>query len=51
VTEEVTAANELGTTGLRLNRQLPATPDEVFRYLSEPELMRQWMSPLGSAEA
>jgi uncharacterized protein YndB with AHSA1/START domain len=39
------------TTGLRLNRHLPAPPDEVFRYLSQPQLMGLWMSPVGNAQA
>jgi uncharacterized protein YndB with AHSA1/START domain len=51
MTGDARAATEPGSTGLRLERHLPAPPDEVFRYLSEPELMRQWMSPVGSAEA
>ncbi|HEY7280106.1 MAG TPA: SRPBCC domain-containing protein [Actinomycetota bacterium] len=39
------------TTGLEIRRVLPATPEEVFRAWTDPELMARWMSPVGTAEA
>ncbi|MDQ4006234.1 MAG: SRPBCC domain-containing protein, partial [Actinomycetota bacterium] len=36
---------------VEISRILPATPDEVFRAWTDPEQLRQWMSPIGAAEA
>lgn len=38
-----------GTVEVR--RSLPAPVEEVFRWWTEPDLLRRWMSPTGSVEA
>ncbi len=36
---------------VEVRRRLAAPIEEVFRWLTEPERLCQWMSPVGSAEA
>ena len=36
---------------LEIRRELPAPVEEVFKWWSEPDLLRQWMTPVGTAEA
>ncbi|HEV3235280.1 MAG TPA: SRPBCC domain-containing protein [Candidatus Dormibacteraeota bacterium] len=36
---------------LEVTRRLSAPAAEVFRWWTEPELLRQWMSPVGTVEA
>ncbi len=38
-------------TALEVRRVMPGPPAEVFRALTDPELMSRWMSPVGAAEA
>jgi uncharacterized protein YndB with AHSA1/START domain len=38
-------------TSVEVRRRLPAPPDEVFRWWTEPELMQKWMTPTGDVEA
>jgi len=38
------------TSSLEIRRLLPAPIDEVFRWWTEPTLMREWMTPVGSCE-
>ncbi|HET6301003.1 SRPBCC domain-containing protein [Microbacterium sp.] len=35
------------TIGLRVSREVPATPDEVFTAYTDPEAQRVWLSQLG----
>jgi uncharacterized protein YndB with AHSA1/START domain len=37
-------------TSLELRRRLPATAAEVFAAWTNPELMAQWLSPVGHSE-
>jgi uncharacterized protein YndB with AHSA1/START domain len=39
------------TTEVELRRHLPAPPEEVFRAWTDPELMSQWLTPVGTATA
>ena len=34
-------------TAVRLQRRIPATPDEVYRAWLEPDVMRRWLAPEG----
>jgi len=36
---------------VEIHRRLPAPIGEVFRWLTEPELLGQWMTPIGTVEA
>ena len=36
---------------VEVSRLLPAPADEVFRWWTEVDLLRRWMSPVGSVEA
>ena len=36
---------------VEIERRVPAAIDEVFRWWTEPGRLRQWMSPVGTAEA
>lgn len=36
---------------VQVRRLLPATPEEIFRAWTDPEQIRHWMSPVGTAEA
>jgi len=40
-----------GPESIEIWRLVPAPVDEVFRWWTEPDLLRQWMSPVGSVEA
>lgn len=42
---------QLQTTSIEIRRMLPAPPAAVFRAWTNPELMRQWLSPLDVAAA
>jgi uncharacterized protein YndB with AHSA1/START domain len=42
----VTAPGEI-----EIRRSLPEPITEVFRWWTEPELLRQWMSPVGTVDA
>lgn len=35
------------TIGLRLTRELPGTPDEVYDAYTDPDAQRRWLSALG----
>jgi uncharacterized protein YndB with AHSA1/START domain len=35
---------------VEIRRTLPAPIDEVFRWWTEPALMREWMTPVGSCD-
>ncbi|MEP6753731.1 MAG: SRPBCC domain-containing protein [Candidatus Dormiibacterota bacterium] len=39
------------TNQVEVRRVLPAPVDEVFRWWTEPALLRRWMSPVGEVEA
>jgi len=34
-------------TAVRLQRRIPAPPDEVYRAWLDPELIRRWLAPAG----
>jgi uncharacterized protein YndB with AHSA1/START domain len=36
---------------VEIERRLPAPVDEVFRWWTDPERLREWMSPVGTVEA
>jgi uncharacterized protein YndB with AHSA1/START domain len=36
---------------IEIRRQLPAPIGEVFRWWTAPELLAEWMTPIGQAEA
>lgn len=38
-------------TSVEVRRRLPAPPEEVFRWWTEPELMQRWRTPTGEVEA
>jgi uncharacterized protein YndB with AHSA1/START domain len=38
-------------TEIEITRLLPAPASEVFRWWTEADLLRRWMSPVGSVEA
>jgi uncharacterized protein YndB with AHSA1/START domain len=40
-----------GPGSVEIRRRLPAPIAEVFRWWTEPERVREWMSPTGSVEA
>ncbi len=40
-----------GPGTIEIRRRFPAPIAEVFRWWTEPELLQEWMSPTGSAEA
>jgi uncharacterized protein YndB with AHSA1/START domain len=44
------AAEPRRDTSVELRRVLPVSPDEVFAAWTDPELMSQWLSPVGHAE-
>lgn len=36
---------------IEIRRELPAPVEEVFRWWSKPDLLCQWMTPIGTADA
>jgi uncharacterized protein YndB with AHSA1/START domain len=40
----------MSTLAVEIRRTLPAPIDEVFRWWTEPALMREWMTPVGSCD-
>lgn len=36
---------------IEIRRRLPASIDEVFRWWTDPELLQEWMTPVGTVEA
>ena len=40
-----------GPETIEIRRRLPAPIAEVFRWWTEPDRLREWMSPTGSVEA
>jgi len=40
-----------GTGVIEIRRRLPAPAAEVFRWWTEADLLREWMSPVGTVEA
>ncbi len=36
---------------IEIRRSLPAPIAEIFRWWTDPELLRQWMSPIGTVHA
>jgi len=36
---------------IEIHRRLPAPIREVFRWWTDPELLREWMTPVGTVEA
>ncbi len=36
---------------IEIHRRLPASIDEVFRWWTEPELLQEWLTPVGTVEA
>jgi uncharacterized protein YndB with AHSA1/START domain len=36
---------------VEIHRRLPAPIGEVFRWWTDPELLREWMTPVGTVEA
>lgn len=40
-----------GSHVIEIRRRLPAPIGEVFRWWTEPDLLRQWMAPIGTVEA
>lgn len=36
---------------IEIHRRLPASIGEVFRWWTEPALLREWMTPIGNVEA
>ena len=36
---------------IEIRRRLPAPIAEIFRWWTDPELLRQWMSPIGTVDA
>jgi uncharacterized protein YndB with AHSA1/START domain len=36
---------------LELRRRIPAPIDEVFRWWTEPDRLREWMTPVGTVDA
>ena len=40
-----------GRASVELERRLPASIAEVFRWFTEPDLMARWMTPVGTATA
>jgi uncharacterized protein YndB with AHSA1/START domain len=36
---------------LDIRRRLPAAVDDVFRWWTDPELLREWMTPIGTVDA
>jgi uncharacterized protein YndB with AHSA1/START domain len=41
----------IGSGEIEIRRRLPAPIAEVFRWWTDPELLREWMSPMGSVDA
>jgi len=41
----------IDTRVIEIRRRLPAPIAEVFRWWTEPELLREWMTPVGTVEA
>ena len=39
------------TNQVEVQRVLPASVDEVFRWWTEPALLQRWMSPVGTVDA
>ena len=36
---------------IEIHRRLPAPIDEVFRWWTDPSLLEEWMTPIGTVEA
>jgi uncharacterized protein YndB with AHSA1/START domain len=36
---------------IEINRRLPAPIGEVFRWWTDPDLLKEWMTPIGTVEA
>ena len=36
---------------IEIRRRLPAHVDDVFRWWTDPELLREWMTPVGTVDA
>jgi uncharacterized protein YndB with AHSA1/START domain len=36
---------------IEIHRRLPASIDEVFRWWTDPDLLQEWMTPVGTVEA
>jgi uncharacterized protein YndB with AHSA1/START domain len=36
---------------IEIHRRLPAPIGEVFRWWTDPDLLKQWMTPIGTVEA
>ena len=36
---------------IEIHRRLPAPIDEVFRWWTDPDLLKEWMTPVGTVEA
>jgi uncharacterized protein YndB with AHSA1/START domain len=41
----------IGPVVIEIRRRLPASVAEVFRWWTEADLLREWMSPIGTVEA
>jgi glutathione S-transferase len=41
----------IGPDAVEIHRRLPAPVDEVFQWWTDPERLREWMSPVGTVEA
>lgn len=41
----------IDTGVIEIRRRLPAQVDEVFRWWTDPELLREWMTPVGTVDA
>jgi uncharacterized protein YndB with AHSA1/START domain len=45
------SGGSVATGSVEIRRLLPASPEEVFRWWTQADLLAQWMSPVGSVEA
>ena len=41
----------IGPDAVEIQRRLAAPGDDVFRWWTDPERLREWMSPVGTVEA
>jgi uncharacterized protein YndB with AHSA1/START domain len=41
----------IGPDAVEIHRRLPAPVGEVFQWWTDPERLREWMSPVGTVEA
>jgi len=41
----------IGAGAIEIHRRMPAPIGEVFRWWTDPELLREWMTPVGTVEA